>query len=228
MFLRFRDRIMVGALFWFASSNVQATDTELRGGRSPDGRLAIELKSESTKAGGAILSYVVTDLKTGEALLRIKSSYSTESTEPDEVPDRWLDLAKSTDVYWNKDSSFVAIDEYPLQHSGHVFLVAIGRKHRARRLTFPESEIIRRTGFEWARVRIRVCEHEENSRWIDNHHLCVSIGGFPSRKTGDTAPASSLTNQTLRAVIEIGPDLRARVNSIARGLDSHNLGARLP
>ena len=191
---------------------------KLHGGRSPDGRLAIELQSEPTKSGGAILSYVVIAEKTGTTLLRLESSYSTKVPDVDEVPERWLDLAKATDVYWNQDSSLVALDESPLQHSGHVFLAAIDGNRLARRITFPENEILRRTGFVWARVRLRVCGGGTAS-WIDNHHLCVNVGGFPSRQRGKAAPVGGFPNRVFRAVIEVEPHSRPRVVSVRPALD---------
>jgi hypothetical protein len=215
MWLRFRSATALCPLFfcWVAFADAQPARTKLNGGSSPDGRLAIELLSEPTKAGGAILSYILIDEKTGATLLRWEGSYSTRVPDVDEVPNRWLDLAKATDVYWNQDSSLVAIDESPLQHSGHVFLAAIDRNRLARRLEFPENEILRRTGFVWARVRLRVCSGESAS-WMDNHHLCVNVGGFPAREKGKAAPAGGLTNRTFRAVIEVEPHARARVVSV--------------
>ena len=185
---------------------------KLHGGKSPDGRFAIELQSEPTNSGGAILSYVVIDEKTGTTLLRLESSYSTKVPDVDEVPERWLDLAKATDVYWNQDSSLVAIDESPLQHSGHVLLAASDGNRLARRLIFPENEILRRTGFVWARVRLRVCAGRTAS-WIDNHYLCVNVGGFPSRQRGKAAPAGGFPNRVFRAVIEVEPHSRPRIVS---------------
>jgi hypothetical protein len=221
MWSRFRSGIVVCALFScsFPFAAAQIARTELNGGRSPDGRLAIKLQSKPTKNAGAIVWYVVLDDKTGATLLRVKSSYSANSTDPDEIPERWLDLANSTDVYWNRESSLAAIDEYPLQHSGHVFLVAIDRNHHARSLRFPEREIIRRTGFVWERVRIRVCERG-TAHWMDNHHLCLNVGGFPSRKTGEAASAGTFPNRVFRAVIEVDPSLRTRVVSVQPAPDS--------
>jgi hypothetical protein len=222
MWSRFHSAAALCSLFscWISFADAQPARTKLHGGWSPDGQFVVELQSELTKTGGAILSYVVIDDKTGTELLRLESSYSAKVTDLDEVPDRWLDLAKSTDVCWNQDSSLVAIDEYPLHYSGHVFLAAIDGNHRARRLMFPEDKILRRTGFVWARARLRVCAGGSAS-WIDNHHLCVNVGGFPSRQRGKAAPAGGFPNRTFRAVIEVEPSLRARVVSIRAVIDSN-------
>src|SRR3954452_25491235 len=98
MWLRFHRTTALCALFscWFSSADAQAARTKLHGGRSPGGRFAVELQSEPAKNRGAILSYVLIDEKTGGALLRLKSSYSANVADIDEVPDRWLDLAKAT------------------------------------------------------------------------------------------------------------------------------------
>jgi hypothetical protein len=114
----------------------------------------------------------------------------------------------------------VAIDESPLQHSGHVFLAAIGESHAARRLIFPEKEILRRTGFVWARVRLRVCA-DGSASWIDNHHLCVDVGGFPSHEARKAAPAGGFPNRTYRAVIEVEPRSRPRVISVQPAVDAN-------
>jgi len=222
MWLRFRSATALCTLFfcWFPLAEAELARTKLHGGRSPDGRFAIELQSQPTKTGGAILSYVVIDEKTRTALLRLKSSYSANTPDVDEVPDRWLNLAKATDVYWNQDSSLVAIDECPLQHSGRVFLAAIDGDHLARRLIFPENEILRRTGLVWARVRLRVCAGGSAS-WIDNRHLCVNVGGFPSRQKGKAAPAGGFPNRMYRAVIEVEPRSRPRVVSVRPALDAN-------
>ncbi|MFZ1218498.1 MAG: hypothetical protein WAO00_04355 [Chthoniobacterales bacterium] len=112
----------------------------------------------------------------------------------------------------------VAIDEYPLQHSGQVFLAAIDRNRLARRLIFPENEILRRTGCLWARVRLRVGA-EASASWIDKHHLRVNVGGFPSHKRGQAALAGGFPNRTFRAVIEVEPRSRPRVVSVRPAAD---------
>ncbi len=145
--------------------------------------------------------------------MSFKGSYSAKVADAGELPDRWLELAKATDVYWNQDSTLVAIDEYPLQHSGHVFLVGIEGNHRARKLISPENEILRRTGLVWERVRLRVCDGG-TAGWMDNRHLCVNVGGFPSRQKGRLAPAGGFSNREFRAVIEIEPHARTRVVSV--------------
>ncbi|HSV62429.1 MAG TPA: hypothetical protein VLH83_03725 [Chthoniobacterales bacterium] len=222
MWLRFLSATALCALFscCFSFAHAQPARTKLHGGRSPDGRFAVGLQSEPAKNGGAILSYVVIDEKNGATLLRLKSSYSTNVADDDEVPGRWLDLAKATDVYWNQDSLLVAIDEGPLQHSGHVFLAAIDGNHTARRLIFPEKEILRRTGFVWARVRLRV-RADGSASWTDNHHLCVNVGGFPSPESGKAAPAGGFPNRTFHAVIEVEPRSRPRVVSVQPALEAN-------
>jgi hypothetical protein len=202
-------------LFEAAAFSGEVQRAALHGGISHKGTLEVAAVKLQEKGNVEPRTYYqLTDTHRHKALLTFPSSYQSHPNDHDELPGYWWKLAISTDVFWNRDGSLVAIDEYPHQHGGHVYLAAIPGKNHAQAVSIPEEKVLRKTGFGWDKVRIRVCSRAAEGGWIDNRHLCLAIGGYPSHKVGEARPAVGYSNQTFRAVVEITRDLRARVISV--------------
>lgn len=187
----------------------------LQGGSSPNGFIevvAVVLDKTPYKRAG--IYYQLTDTARKKVILSIPSTYQSSSDGSD--PKYWWDLAKSTSVFWNHDGSLAAVDEYPHQHGGQVYLIAMLGKKRASFILVPERLLLRATGFEWDRVRIRVST-EAAANWSNNHRLALTISGYPSRKTNEVKSAYSYGGTTFKAIIEVTENLNVRVVSLKPG-----------
>lgn len=160
------------------------------------------------------ICYQLRNRRTHRLLATVLSTYQSHPEAHDGGSDHWWDVAESTDVFWNRDASLAAIDEYPIQHGGHVRLVAVVGRNQARVLVVPENQLLRRTGFKWNRVRIRVRSSPPGSGWIDDRQLCLTIGGYPASKIGETRSASNYPDTEFTAIAKVMDNLRVHIISV--------------
>jgi hypothetical protein len=152
-----------------------------------------------------ITTYRLRDIVRGKVIKVIRGTFQYDAENG--TRDWTWHMSKSTDVYWNADSSLVAIDEYPWNRSGQVTIVALGNSRtRAREVPIPEKTILAQSGHRWDTFRLRV-----NDGWITARRLPLNLGG---QTILTDRPPWKYGNAAYEAIIEISPTLRVKVLSV--------------
>src|SRR5438045_91062 len=159
--------LLVSVLFSERCLPAETRSFRLIGGLSPNHHFEVNVVQKR------IAAYWLRDIATGKVIKVISSTYQYD---PANVTRDWAwDLAKSTNIYWNADSSLVAIDEYPWNRSGQVTILALrSSRALARKVLIPEKTILAQTGRRWDTFRLRV---NEATGWITPRRLPLSLGG---------------------------------------------------
>jgi hypothetical protein len=119
-------------------------------------------------------------------------------------------MSKWADVYWNAESSLVAIDEYPWNRGGgQITILALGNGGAsARKVPIPRKAILARSGQRWDTSRLRI---DERTGWATPQRLCLSLAG--QTFLNESAPRRYGYSH-FEVWIEITRDLQVRVLSI--------------
>jgi hypothetical protein len=160
-----RRALLLTAILLFCDTAAYARTTELRGGKSPDGRLTVLVSENSRKR----INYEIVALPSHSVLRKFPSTYQPFA---DESPDWSWHEATGAEVCWKADGHYLAIDEDTYHHAGHVLLAEIkGRSVRS--IPLPERAIIAATGQKWDRYRIRIQEG-----WVWRRELSLHLAGY--------------------------------------------------
>jgi len=175
--------------------------SRLIGGLSPNHRFEVTAVQKRTT------TYRLRDTASGKVIKVVRSTYQYDLENG--TRDWTWHMSKSTDVYWNADSSLVAIDEYPWNRSGQVTIVALrDSRAPAREVPIPEKTILGQSGHRWDTFRLRV---NETPGWITPRRLSLYLGGQTILTDG---PPWKYGNGTYEAIIEVSPKLHVRVVSV--------------
>lgn len=132
--------------------------------RSSNGKYAVDLAEKSPTG----FVYQITRVSDGHVLLDIPSTYQ----QNEKSNYKWAkDHATSAEVFWNPESSAVAISEATHQFMGTVFVATISGSS-ATQIALPVKELIKDTGERWNQVRMFV-----RKGWSSNDSLKLLITG---------------------------------------------------
>jgi hypothetical protein len=106
----------------------------------------------------------------------------------------------------------VAVDEYPVHSSGHVYLLAL-RHDRPVKIDIPEREILTATGRRWSKGRLRVRREAGQSGWLSETQLALTLA--VSSSAADPNP-STCGDPDYEAILKV-QDWHATVVSVRAG-----------
>ena len=201
----------LACILLLTQASARIADIEEGRAISPDGKFKIIVEeSRRWKTDQGSIVYKLINCRTRRTLIVLRCSYGVPDLD---YRNEW-DSALGATIFWNKQSSFAAIDERSLAYRGQIHLVAILSSDHAKLLELPEEKICIKTGFEWEKVRVRVCYPEPEGGWIDERRLCLTLGGYPANKIGEPRSVKGYPNMRFKAVIEVTPNLRIRIMSV--------------
>lgn len=212
--LKFLSGLVITALVSLSPAARGCDKSEsLPGSVSPDRHYEVCLEaSHGTRKGVHAMVFRLHHRQTGRTLLEVESSFSTNPHDPDETPGYWENIARSSSVFWNQTSTLVAVDEYPVHSSGHVYLLAI-RHHRPVKIDLPEREILTATGRRWGKARLRVQKEAGQSGWLSATQLALTLA--VSSLAADPNPPS-YGDPDYEAILEVH-DRHATIVSVRAG-----------
>lgn len=187
---------------FFAISNAICADNtlgrtvELDTGASPNARFTIKVEQKgASNAAPNDIRYSVVERKTGRTILNIPSQYSggVETNYIDHDRQHKFGDATGAWVKWNRQSTLVALSEYPWHGYGHLFVVAITHRTRAVLLNLPPQKLVACEPGEKTQ-----CATRDDDPWLDDRTLRFYCGGCGGREI----------------VVAIADDLQLKINSI--------------
>lgn len=208
--------LLAVALWGRQSIAAPVSSASLHGGIAPDQRSEVRVVQVPRGHRGEVVTlYQIVGRVDHKVRWSVRSNYQSDPRDPDEPPGYWWDLAKNASVFWNPDSSLVAVDEYPLHSGGEVWLVVMRAGGHARTRQLPVAEILARSGRRWSKVRFRVRQDVGKNGWITPHRLVLNLAG--SSPANDPHPRTQ-GSPDYQVILEVAPGLRAaKIVSVEEG-----------